>query len=243
VIQQALVLNVAFTPASGAFPVILPMVGAMGSFTHPSVSLDEPLDVYVHGYVSNRMARLARGGTASDGHSNNDESGRNETHDGIPVCVSATQAHGLVLSLTPYSHDLNYSSAVLFGHAAVVTDEAEKLYAMELITNKIVAGRWNPEHTRVPPTKAEMSSTSILKIVVQSGSAKVRRGGPKDEGPDLGDAPLRQRTWTGVVPVLETLGEPVADALNQVSEVPAYLRDYVDKKTTQSRARAEEFLA
>jgi uncharacterized protein len=220
------------------------MVGAMGSYTHPSASLDEPLDVYVHGYVSNRMARLARDGTASEASHEigSNESSPDEIHEGIPVCVSATQAHGLVLSLTPYSHDLNYSSAVLFGHAAIVNDEAEKLYAMELITNKIVAGRWNPERTRVPPTKAEMSSTSILRISVQSGSAKVRRGGPKDEGPDLDDAALRQSTWTGVVPVLEILGEPVPGAQNQVSEVPAYLQEYVDRMTDETRAKAKDYL-
>lgn len=195
------------------------MVGAMGSFDHPSASLDEPLDCYVHGYVSNRMARLAR-----------------DSPEGLPVCVSATKVHGLVLSLTPYSHDVNYKSAVLMGYASVVEDPEEKLWAMELVTNKVVTGRWS--ETRVPPIAAEMSSTGILRIKIESGSGKVRTGVAHDEKHDEENDEVRQRVWTGVVPVIEVFGDPVPDAGNRVEEIPEYLRTCVDSRTKAAESDA-----
>lgn len=68
---------------------------------------------------------------------------------GLPVCICASKVDGLVLSLTPYSHNYNYRSAILFGHATLVEDADEKMWAMELITNSVVPDRWR--HTRVPP--------------------------------------------------------------------------------------------
>jgi len=45
---------------------------------------------------------------------------------------------------------------------------------MELITNSVCPGRW--QNSRVPPDAAEMSSTQIMRMRVESGSAKVREG-------------------------------------------------------------------
>ncbi|KAJ0342318.1 hypothetical protein COL922a_001350 [Colletotrichum nupharicola] len=88
----------------------------------------------------------------------------------MPVCVAASHLDGLVMALTPNSHSYNYRSSVLFGHAKVVEDPAERLYAMELITNGAIPGSWS--NTRVPPNKAELSSTSVLKVTIETGSAK-----------------------------------------------------------------------
>ncbi|CRK20104.1 hypothetical protein BN1708_017772, partial [Verticillium longisporum] len=102
---------------------------------------------------------------------------------GLPVTVAATHVDGLVLALTPNSHSYNYRSAVLFGHATLVETDDEKLYAMELITDSVVAGRW--QNSRIPPNKAEMSSTSVLKVRIATGSAKIRSGPPGDEKHDM----------------------------------------------------------
>jgi hypothetical protein len=45
------------------------------------------------------------------------------------------------------------------------------MWAMEKITNSVVADRW--DNTRVPPNKTEMTSTQILKVRIVSASAKV----------------------------------------------------------------------
>jgi nitroimidazol reductase NimA-like FMN-containing flavoprotein (pyridoxamine 5'-phosphate oxidase superfamily) len=75
------------------------MIGQMGSFTHPSRGLGDPLDCYLHGYVSSRIMNLSR----------------KEGIKGLPVCIAASKVDGLVLTLTPNSHNYNYRSSVLFG--------------------------------------------------------------------------------------------------------------------------------
>jgi hypothetical protein len=143
---------------------------------------------------------------------------------GMPVCIAATRVDGLVLTLTPNSHNYNYRSAVLFGYASLVTSVEEKLWAMQLITNSVVAGRW-PE-TRVPPNAGEMQSTQILKVNIDSGSAKVREGVPNDEKVDLDDKEVLQRVWTGVVPVYEHFGEPIPGPYNEVQDIPEHVLEY-----------------
>jgi hypothetical protein len=78
---------------------------------------------------------------------------------------------------------------------------------MELVTNKVVSDRWG--NTRVPPNGAEMQSTQILRVEIVGGSGKIRAGGPGDDKVDLENGELTDRVWTGIVPLLETLGTPV----------------------------------
>jgi len=124
-----------------------------------------------------------------------------------------------------------------------VTSIPEKLYAMELITNSIVPSRWS--NTRVPPNAAEMQSTSVLRVKIATGSAKIRSGMPHDERGDMEDEELKGRVWTGVVPVYQTFGEPVAGPYNGVEEVPGYLEEYrvaanEDAKVGATEATREE---
>ncbi|KAM7223958.1 hypothetical protein V8F06_000431 [Rhypophila decipiens] len=156
----------------------------------------------------------------------------------LPLTIQTSTITGLVLALTPNHHSYNYTSATLFGHASLVTSPEEKLYAMELITNNIIPSRWS--HTRVPPTPAEMSSTSILRVKISAGSAKLRSGGPSDDRFDLDNQDLKQRVWTGVVPVYTTLGEPVPGHYNQVEQVPGYLGDFVTEQNETTRKFSED---
>ncbi|EAQ84985.1 hypothetical protein CHGG_08999 [Chaetomium globosum CBS 148.51] len=158
--------------------------------------------------------------------------------EGVPMTIAASHLDGLVLSLTPNSHSYNYRSAILFGHATLVTDPAEKLYAMELITNSVVPGRW--AHTRVPPNAAEMQSTSVLRVRVSTGSAKIRTGEPHDERGDMEDAGLLERVWTGVVPVYMVRGEPVAGGYNRVEGVPEYLEGWRGEVNEEAEVYARE---
>lgn len=158
-----------------------------------------------------------------------------EAEKGLPVTIAASHLDGLVLALTPNSHSYNYRSAVLFGHAQPVTDTAEKLYAMELITNGVVPSRWT--NSRVPPNAAEMQSTSVLRVRIATGSAKIRSGGPHDERGDLEDEALLERVWTGVVPVYSVMGEPVAGGYNRLAEAPEYLEGW----RREMNKDAEEF--
>jgi len=172
---------------------MIPMLGFMDSFSDPNASLAEPLDLYLHGYISSRLMHLS-------GTSSSDE-------EGLPLTIAATHLDGLVLALTPNHHSYNYRSAILHGFASPVTDADEKIWAMEKITNGVIDHRW--ENTRVPPTKTEITSTQILKVRIVDASAKVRSGWPSDDRADMKNEELRAKIWVGVVPAWITYGAPV----------------------------------
>lgn len=185
------------------------MIGTMASWDYPSADVGEPLDCYLHGYVSSGIMKRARSTTEGKG---------------VPATIAATKVDGIVLSLTPNSHSYNYRSAILFGYGQLVDDPEEKLWAMEQVTNSVVPGRW--EETRTPPDGAEMASTVILKVKVTSGSGKIRTGGPGDEKKDTENEVLTKRVWTGVLPICEVLGEPVNGGAGQLSAIPQHIVEF-----------------
>ncbi|KIY45542.1 hypothetical protein FISHEDRAFT_76399 [Fistulina hepatica ATCC 64428] len=208
-IDAAPVLHVSFLPAqddADPFPVILPMIGCIGAF-NPTPDAPPPAPaIYLHGHVSARLLKL-------------------NSPDGTPVCIAASSVDGLVLALTPFNHSNNYRSAVVFGRAHAVTSDAEKLWALERITDNALPGRWH--QTRIPPTSAELQSTGVLRVEIVSASAKIRAKGVADVLPDLKNEVLRERVWTGVVPVWMHYGDPIPAESNMVDEVPGYIQDWV----------------
>jgi nitroimidazol reductase NimA-like FMN-containing flavoprotein (pyridoxamine 5'-phosphate oxidase superfamily) len=229
IINTSTAVYVAFNvdAVNNPFPVVLPMIGFCASFDHPSADVSEPLDIYLHGYVSSRLMNTSRANTS-------------ETQKGLPVTVSATKIDGLVLSLTPNTHDVNFRSACVYGYATVVTDDAEKLWAMERITNSVVPDRW--AHTRVPPDRAEMQSTAILKVSVIGGSGKIGHGGPKDDIKDTKREDLLDSVWTGTIPVYEVYGEPVPGEYNRVGKIPDHVMAYVQEVTETNKQHSKEAL-
>ncbi|KAI9726690.1 MAG: hypothetical protein M1834_008955 [Cirrosporium novae-zelandiae] len=214
IVNTTPVVHVSFPPdPSDEFPAILPMIGQMGSFADPSADLGEPLDCYLHGYVSSRLMNLARA-----------------SEKGLPVCISATKVDGFVLSLTPFSHSYNYRSAVLQGYGTLVTEKEEKMWAMELITNSAIPDQW--KYTRVPPDGGELASTSVLRVKIVSGSGKMRNGGPHDDKKDLNRSELTSKIWTGVIPIWQTFGTPVEAPTCGVSKVPERITNFL-KETNE----------
>jgi nitroimidazol reductase NimA-like FMN-containing flavoprotein (pyridoxamine 5'-phosphate oxidase superfamily) len=212
-INSTPVLHVSFVPDhSTLLPVILPMIGQMGKYDANGTDPDAVWTCYLHGYVSSRLMK-----TADDSVQSGDL--------GIPICVAATKVDGFVLTLTPNSHNYNYRSAVLHGHATVVDTDEEKLWAMRLITNSVVPDRW--ENSRIPPDGAEMQSTRILKVHITAASGKVREGVPNDEKKDLKREDVLNKVWTGVIPVYETYGEPQPGPYNRVKELPEHVEGFV----------------
>lgn len=208
IIQGSHFVHVSFATPDSPFPATLPMIGTLASFENPDATLSDPLDLYLHGYISHRIMNASRAA---------------ESDEGLPVTIAASHVDGLVLALSAFSHSYNYRSAILFGNATPVEDEAEKLFAMEAITNKVVPGRW--DHTRLPLTKTEIKSTGILKVKIASGSAKIREGQPGDERRDMKDEEALNSIWTGVLPVHQVAGQPVPSSYNRV-DVPAHISEY-----------------
>ncbi|KAI1498807.1 hypothetical protein F5X99DRAFT_431472 [Biscogniauxia marginata] len=247
IINSSPILHVSVAVPDSPFPMVLPMIGQMGSFARPSADTGDVLELYLHGYVSSRLMNLARkeGVATSKEKGEEEEKGEKEEEtgerEGLPITVAASHVDGLVLSLTPNSHSYNYRSAVLFGYAELVADMEEKLYAMELITDSVVPGRYR--NTRVPPTAAETQSTSVLRVRVSAGSAKLRSGPPGDDRADRADAALRDRVWTGVVPVRYALDPPLAGPYNRVPDVPAYVEEWRRRFNDEAGRRAVDAAA
>lgn len=141
---------------------------------------------------------------------------------GGSVCVTVTLVDGIVLARSIFNHSINYRSAVLFGRGRLVTADDEKMAALTRFTERLMPGRWDDARL---PNRREMKATSIVAVAIESASAKVRTGPPKDEPEDL-ELPI----WAGVLPLHQHLGDPVVDDAGRPGiEFPAYLDDFIAK--------------
>jgi nitroimidazol reductase NimA-like FMN-containing flavoprotein (pyridoxamine 5'-phosphate oxidase superfamily) len=140
--------------------------------------------LYLHGSSANRAIRAAAG---------------------QEVSVTVTILDGLVCARSVFHHSMNYRSAMVFGTARMVTDEAERLDGLHAVTEQLIPGRWAASR---PPTKKELAKTSVLALPLAEASVKVRTGPPADDEEDLA-LPV----WAGVVPAVLTFGTPQPDGL------------------------------
>lgn len=157
-------------------------------------------DVYVHGSSASRALRALG--------------------EGIPACLTVTLLDGLVLARSVFEHSVNYRSVVVLGRATLVTDDAEKLAALEAFTEKLLPGRWAEARQ---PTRRELRATGVLRLPLDEASAKIRAGGPEDA--DTPDAALD--VWAGHIPLVVRALPPVPDeALRPGVTAPASVRRY-----------------
>ena len=159
--------------------------------------------------------------------------------DGLVLALAPFRTSPLPISthpLTPPDNSCNYRSALAHGTAHPVTSPAETLHAMTLITNNMLPTRW--ERSRNPATPAELKSTSVLRITIETASAKIRTGGPADDRKDLKDEELRGRVWTGVVPCWTEWGAPVEGEMNGAGEVEGYIEEWRGEVNGRNREGA-----
>ena len=140
------------------------------------------------------------------------------------VCVSVTLVDGLVLARSAFHHSMNYRSVVVFGKAKVISDETEKLKALEAFSEHLVPGRWSEVRL---PTERELKATTVLALPLEKASAKVRTGDPVDDDEDYA-----LDVWAGVIPLEMAAGKPVNDAkLKDEIEIPAHVAAYKRKNS------------
>jgi hypothetical protein len=109
----------------------------------------------------------------------------------------------LVVARSAFHTSINYRSVVVLGKAREVTDLEKKREALRCFTNHVIAGRWEQAKQ---PTEQELKATSVLALQLDEVSAKVRTGPPIDDEEDYA-LPI----WGGLVPVIQTFGEPMPD--------------------------------
>jgi uncharacterized protein len=152
-------------------------------FVIPTAYARSGEQIYIHGSPASRVMR--------DGED-------------LDLCLTVTLVDGLVLARSSFHTSINYRSVVVFGKARPVTDPAEKRRALGCFTNHVIAGRWEQAKQ---PTDQELKATSVLALPLNEVSAKVRTGPPVDDEEDYA-LPI----WGGVIPVIQSFGEPIPDA-------------------------------
>ncbi len=137
---------------------------------------------------------------------------------GSPICVATTLLDGLVVARGIFHNSMNYRSVVLFGVGRLLEDE-EKYEALRVLTERVMPGRWDDSRL---PSKKELKATSIIEMPIESGTAKIRTGEPKDDAEDYGSD-----WWAGVIPIQQSYLPPVSDSkLKAGIQVPKYVKQY-----------------
>jgi uncharacterized protein len=123
--------------------------------------------------------------------------------EGIPVCVTVSHVDGLVAARSGFHHSLNYRAVMAFGNAAIVADEGAKTAALNGFVERLYPGR----HRQIRPIlPQELKATTLMSMVIDEVSAKVRTGGPIDDEEDYA-----LDCWAGVIPIEMRVGAAIAD--------------------------------
>jgi nitroimidazol reductase NimA-like FMN-containing flavoprotein (pyridoxamine 5'-phosphate oxidase superfamily) len=142
-----------------------------------------------------------------------------------PICVTVTLVDGLVVARGIFHNSMNYRSVVLFGCGRIIDDPEEKYRALHALTERIMPGRW--DEARLPNRK-ELKATTIVEVPIESATAKLRTGPPKDDAEDYA-----MDVWAGVLPLTLRLLDPVDDPrLKSGVARPPYLKTYLRPTST-----------
>src|SRR6266508_2440476 len=138
---------------------------------------------------------------------------------GINVCLTVTLIDGLVLARSAFHHSMNYRSVVVFGRATIVDDPAEKISALQALSDHMIPGRWDDVRE---PNERELQLTTVLSLPLTEASAKVRTGPPLDDEEDY-----ELTNWAGVIPLRLVADAPIPDPrLPAGIEPPPYAFEY-----------------
>lgn len=155
--------------------------------------------LYIHGSAASRLLRSMKSG---------DE-----------ICVTVSLLDGLVVARSAFHNSMNYRSVVILGVPRIVESPAEKLAALEIVTDHIIPGRWAQSR---PVLEKEVKGTLVVALPIDEASSKIRTGPPIDDKADY-ELPI----WAGVIPLSTVAGDPIPDDRNlEGVEVPTSVVDY-----------------
>jgi uncharacterized protein len=122
---------------------------------------------------------------------------------GIPVCVTVSHIDGLVLARSGFHHSLNYRAVMAFGNAAIVANDEEKAAGLNAFIERLYPHR----NARIRPiSPQELKATTLMSMLIDEVSAKVRAHGPVDD-----EADYALDCWAGIVPIEMRLGPAIPD--------------------------------
>jgi nitroimidazol reductase NimA-like FMN-containing flavoprotein (pyridoxamine 5'-phosphate oxidase superfamily) len=119
------------------------------------------------------------------------------------ACLNVTLLDGIVLARSAFNSSMHYRSVTLFGTPELVDDHAAKVEALRVISEQSMPGRWNELRA---PHEREVRMTGVIRLDIESASAKVSDGMPDDEDEDYG-IPI----WAGVLPLESSFTELQSD--------------------------------
>jgi len=122
------------------------------------------------------------------------------------VCLTVSLLDGLVMARSAFNFNCNFRSAMVIGHADLVTEASEKERLLRAFVNGLVPGQW--ERLR-PVTPREIAATAVASLSLAEASCKVRTGPPQDDEEDY-DHPV----WAGVIPIRYQVLPPEPDPKN-----------------------------
>lgn len=138
-----------------------------------------------------------------------------ELQTGVSRCVTVTLVDGHLLARSAFHHSMNYRSVVAFGRARKIDQQAHKLRALRLISEHLLAGRWNDLRY---PSGQELKSTAVLDSWVEEASRTSSTGPPLDDEDDY-SLPVR----AGILPLRLETKAPIPDCrLTTGTEMPQY---------------------
>jgi nitroimidazol reductase NimA-like FMN-containing flavoprotein (pyridoxamine 5'-phosphate oxidase superfamily) len=149
----------------------------------PTLHAREGRTLYLHGSPSNAVLKavVARG----------------------EACVTATLYDGLRLARSGFESSIAYRSVVVFGAAALVSDDDEKARVLELFVDAVLPGRAAEVRAM---SDAEVRLTMVVAVSIDEASAKVSSGPTEDPDEDL-ELPV----WSGTVPARLCFSAPIPD--------------------------------
>ena len=127
----------------------------------PTLFWREGSRLYWHGSSASRMLRNLSGGQ--------------------PACLTVTHLDSLVLARCGFNHSADYRSVMAFGQASLVTDAEEKRRALVMMVDRFFPGRTAGLR---PSTGQEIKATSVVTMVIERASAKIRAKGVADDEED-----------------------------------------------------------
>jgi len=130
--------------------------------------------LYLHGARKARVIRLLESTTTA--------------------CLNVTHVDGLVYARSAFNSSMNYRSATVYGTPRLVEGTDDKLHALKVISESTMPGRWGEvrdSHIN------EIKKTGVIALDIESASAKLANGMPKDEEEDYA-IPI----WAGVLPLV-----------------------------------------